>query len=270
MREIRRTLAAAPARGQRARPAGHRARPAGAGRARRAAAAGPTGWPPRPPAIAPPPIRPAAARLFGPRHRRRRRRPLRRGEQALIVPRLVGSVLRPLAERSTRRRGAASPAARGAAGTGRRARRPPGDRQQDGHATRLGGGQGSDRAAGPPGPGGPAESRRGRPRRCRTWPASSPRPARRRRAWTSCGSCSPGCRHDPGGRPQRPLPGDQRAAAGRPPGRAGPARAAAGAVPVRRVAIKPLCDGSRAGAGSPTPRIPSGSPTGGTPTTASS
>ena len=86
---------------------------------------------------------------------------LRPGDQALIVPRLVDSVLRPLADAL----GIIPPVPGGAAGHGRhrrvtragRARRflvrnyRPG-RHDDGRRAGVGGGPGSDRAAGTPGP----------------------------------------------------------------------------------------------------------------------
>src|SRR5215470_10824003 len=145
------------------------------------------------------------------------------GDQALIVPRLVDSVLRPLADAL-----ANNPA--GPDGSTAPAARPgPGDGSRPGVA----GSQRRDRATGRPGPGGwlPAAARRGRRRAA--GPGGRARPTRpgslapRSAVAAAVGAANGG----PGGA-ERALPGDQRAAADRPSRGRTTARTAAGAVPV--------------------------------------
>ncbi len=152
------------------------------------------------------------------------------GEQALIVPRLVGSVLRPLAHalgrtpdrpedttapggagevgspgRSGRTAGAGTPGLIGTppagtapagtapAGTAPAGVTPAGPRPTAaaGRVWEVARTATALRAR----LGRACSARRNSPRpppRCRTWPSGSRRPARPRCAWTSCGSCSPG------------------------------------------------------------------------------
>ena len=196
------------------------------------------------------------------------------GEQALIVPRLVGSVLRPLAHalgrtpdrpedttapggagevgspgRSGRTAGAGTPGLIGTppAGTAPAGTAPAGTAPAGvtpagvtpaGTRRRpgVGGGQDGDRAAGAPGPGllQPAGTRRGHRRAA--GPGRPARGARRGRGapGRAVGAAVRAARLGPG-RTERAVPGDERAAADQPPGSRNPARAAAGPLPLRQV-----------------------------------
>ena len=207
MREISRTLAAQLPAGTRARPAGRPAGPPGARPNSMRCSAGPRGRPgrcrrPRGPAAGP---GRELADLFGSAHAIVARPPrpgLRAAQQALIVPRLVDSVLRPLADALA----IAGPAARTPA-------RRTADTERPGRPGRTSRGQPRPRAAGlvmdaaaaatelRARLGRPARARRSwprRPPRCRTWPAARPAGRGAGRRWPSCGSCRPGCRRDPG------------------------------------------------------------------------